>query len=84
MPVHRDEKDTAANVQAEVCEACGKAPSECGVWGKKTCYPCAADWGTAAPTYGDIEAKYGTDADTVAIYKAFTERWVAARKARAA
>lgn len=67
--------------EAEVeCAACG-GPGECGVWGTKLCYPCASDWRDRAPTYGDIIAKYGSDDNSVAVYRAFTERWLQKRRA---
>jgi len=66
-----------------LCEACGK-DAECGIWGHHVCYRCAADFAKHAPTYGDIEKKYGAEANPAAVYRQFTERWLAARKGRAA
>lgn len=67
------------------CAACGAMEKLAGrVWGFALCQRCVDDWGHHSPVYGDIEAKYGTNADSAAIYRAFTERWIAARKARAA
>lgn len=73
----------STNTDVEKCAACPNE-SECAVWGTRVCYPCAADWSAHSPTHGDIATKYGADAETVAIYRAFTERWLAARKGRAA
>jgi hypothetical protein len=72
-----------ANIDRVPCAACSN-PSECEVWTTPVCYPCAADWQSRAPTYGDIADKYGPDADNVAVYKAFTERWLGKRKGVAA
>ncbi len=66
-----------------VCAAC-PSPAECEVWGIQVCRPCASDWAAHSPTHGQIFGKYGPEADTVKIYQEFTERWLKARKERAA
>lgn len=74
----------------KACAGCGK-PADTNttpggrvvhieVWDHPFCYPCAAEWNVHAPTYGDIEAKYGKDADAPAVYRAYTARWLKARK----
>lgn len=78
-----DEQDEPSNINRVPCAACA-ASSACEVWTTPVCYPCAADWRDKSPTYGDIAAKYGPDADNVAVYKAFTESWLKKRKAVAA
>lgn len=78
-----DELLGQANVDKARCVGCGK-PSECEVWNHPTCHLCASDWQAHAPTYGDIAEKYGATADNVAVYRAFTERWIERRKREAA
>lgn len=82
MPLPSDLEDMLPE-KPEPCVGCGK-DSECAVWGHRVCYPCASDWRDRAPTYGDLEAKYGQEFNAPEIYRAFTARWLAARNARAA
>jgi hypothetical protein len=54
------------------------------VWDVPLCLRCICDWADEpAPTHGDIEAKYGKDADTCGVYREFTKRWLEKRLAKA-
>lgn len=63
------------------CSACPTS-SECIVWDQPMCYRCAQHWSMVSPTYGEITENYGPDVNAADVYRAFTRKWVAARKAQ--
>lgn len=76
-------QDLPPEEKKEPCAGCG-GDSECAIWGHRFCYRCAAEYGQKMPTCDDIERKHGKDADVPAVMRAFTARWLLARKARVA
>lgn len=77
----RKSEDIAANEQVELCSGCGSDRGRGGrVWGVWLCGACVADWGRTAPTYADIVRMDGSEENSVAIYRAFTERWLEQRR----
>jgi hypothetical protein len=76
-------RDDDPKASAPKCAACAN-PAECEVWGTPVCYPCASDWRDESPTYGDIAAKHGPNADNVSVYQAFTKAWLERRRRGAA
>lgn len=77
------ENEDSANTNKTPCAACSD-PAVYKIWEIPVCTDCASDWNSRAPTYGDIADKYGPNADNVAVYQAFTQRWLEKRKASAA
>lgn len=75
--------DEAANENPEPCVVCTQKPAECGVWGLRVCYPCAAHWAEHSPTYGDLEARFGAEVDAPKEFRRFTDVWAEARRAKA-
>jgi hypothetical protein len=65
------------------CAGCGRE-AECEIWEHPSCYVCASAIAKVFPTYGQIEAKYGSTASAQDILRDFTKRWFTARKTRAA
>lgn len=65
------------------CEGCG-SPTSQRVWGRVVCGRCFAELAPNWPESGDAEAKYPTDAERHAAYRAFVATFIEKKKARAA
>lgn len=72
-------KDTTSEPTAPPCSKCKERESECEIWDHPVCYPCAADWQTKSPTYGQIGQRHAPT-----VYRELTAKWLAEGKERAA
>lgn len=74
------QREASDQPQAEYlkCAKCGR-DAECEIWDHPVCYPCAADWQTKSPTYGQIGQRHAPT-----VYREFTAKWLAEAKRGAA